>query len=94
MGFVRDSQRPKLLDSDPAKVHELYEEIATLEGKVRMSLAVFRETLLAYAGEWMQDAAKGVAIQQDQVTVRLGRQGIADLKARIRKHAGGQCRAQ
>lgn len=79
----------KLLQPGADKIPDLEERIAEYAERARDTLGIFRQALLVFAEVWMQDAAKAVAVNQDEHTVALGRQGIRDLKKTVREHAQG-----
>lgn len=78
---------PRLLASDPDKIPELESQIAGYRADAEAALARFRDALPAFAGAWMREAAKAVAVAQDEHTVTLGREGIRRLKESIKVHA-------
>lgn len=86
-GNVQRMRGQRLLEPGADKIPELEEKIAELRAAARSTLTVFRQAMLEFAETWMQDAAKQVAVTQDEHTVTLGRQGIRDLKRAVRDHA-------
>ncbi len=73
----------------PARVKELVEHIRELKAGIVSGLAVFREALKEFSGQWMREAAKRTAIAQNTRTLALGRGEIAKLKRAIEEHLGG-----
>lgn len=70
----------------PAKVRELEAEIRELKARIVTGIAIFREALKEWSGQWMRENAKRVAISQNGRTLALGRGEIARLKRDIDAH--------
>lgn len=68
------------------RLDDLGVRILEIDRDIEADLVLFRAGLAEFAGTWMRDNARRVAVSQNPVTLKLGRKRVSELKGQIDDH--------
>ncbi len=84
-GF-RGAKNPVVRSEPSTRLRDLGVRVCELDRDIEADLVLFRAGLAEFAAGWMREHARRIAVSQNQVTLKLGRKRVAELKGQIDDH--------